>query len=161
MSIQQKIDSITQHIQAIVEVVSPLDDEVIAYIPSPEEWSIAQVLAHLNEAIPYWLGEVENVVSIPNCEWGRGLQHEGRLQAVANPAQIDGRIELETLKKMPALVTEKLSGLTEEQLAMENPHRNFERFGHKPVSFIIDHFIDEHAETHLQQIQRNLKKWQA
>ncbi|MFD0944578.1 DinB family protein [Savagea faecisuis] len=159
MNVQQKIDSITNYVNEIVDVVSKLDDEVIAYIPSEEEWSIAQVLSHLNEAIPYWLGEVENVIATPGSKWGRGLQHEGRLEAVANPMSINGRAELETLKTMPALVVEKINGLTDEQLAAENPHRNFERFGNKPVAFIIDHFIDEHAATHLKQIRRNISKW--
>ena len=32
--------------------------------------------------------------------------------------------------------------------AKESPHRNFAKFGNKPVSFIVDHFIDEHVAGH-------------
>ena len=51
-----------------------------------------------------------------------------------------------------------LGNLTEEQLKIESPHRNFAKFGNKPVSFIIGHFIDEHLASHKGQIQRNLSK---
>ena len=45
-----------------------------------------------------------------------------------------------------------------ETLKQESPHRNFAKFGNKPVSFIIDHFIEEHVAGHAKQILRNLDK---
>ena len=45
-------------------------------------------------------------------------------------------------------VASGLQGLDTETLKQESPHRNFAKFGAKPVSFIIDHFIDEHVAGH-------------
>ena len=52
-----------------------------------------------------------------------------------------------------------LQELDAETLKQESPHRNFAKFGNKPVSFIIDHFIEEHVAGHAKQIQRNLSNF--
>ena len=57
---------------------------MIRWNPSEEEWSILQILSHLVEAMPYWLGEVERVVAEPGSNWGRGLQDPARLAAVTD-----------------------------------------------------------------------------
>ena len=66
--------------------------------------------------------------------------------------------EIAVLKGLKQQVADRLSNVSEAQLEEENPHRNFEKFGNKPVSFIIDHFIEEHVEKHNGQVQRNLSK---
>ena len=62
------------------------------------------------------------------------------------------------LKGLKQQISDRLGNLSEAQLEAENPHRNFEKFGNKPVSFIIDHFIEEHVDKHYGQVQRNLSK---
>jgi len=161
MSVSVNKDSIqatNNSIDEIVKSVAGLDEKTIRWNPTEEEWSIMQIVAHLNEAVPYWLGEVDRVVAEPGSKWGRGLVDPARLAAVATPDELNVEEEIATLKGLQQQVSERLSNLSEAQLTAENPHRNFERFGNKPVSFIINHFIAEHANTHYGQIQRNLSK---
>jgi hypothetical protein len=61
------------------------------------------------------------------------------------------------LQRLDKNIEEVLSSLTEEQLAIESPSRN-PRFGTKPLSFIVDHLLVEHAAKHCGQIKRNLSK---
>ncbi|WP_318509078.1 DinB family protein [Bacillus sp. T3] len=150
--------SIQKSIEQVVQVCKSLPEEVILWKPSEEEWSILQILSHINEAVPYWLNEVKRVIENPGSEWGRGLQDEKRLAAVTNTASLSVESTLKAVEGLEGKVLTELSQLTEEQLIIESPHRNFAKFGNKPVSFIIGHFIDEHLEGHLQQIQRNLSK---
>lgn len=152
------IPSINQSIDQILEVTATLSEETIRWNPSEDEWSILQILSHLTEAIPYWLSEVETVVAAPGSKWGRGLQDSNRLAAVTDPEKLsveDVRKQIEELKQK---VANGLGKLDEETLAKESPHRNFEKFGNKPVSYIVDHFIDEHISGHYNQIKRNLSK---
>ena len=72
-TIDESIQSIQESINHILETVKGLSEETIRWNPTEEEWSIFQILSHLAEAIPYWLNEVQTVVSAPGSEWGRGL----------------------------------------------------------------------------------------
>ncbi|KOS68812.1 hypothetical protein AEA09_09850 [Lysinibacillus contaminans] len=155
---KDSIRVINDSICDILKSVEGLDETVIRWNPTEEEWSIMQIVSHLNEAIPYWLGEVERVVAEPGSKWGRGLADESRLAAVSNPDELSIEEEIAKLENIRQQVSDRLIGLSEAQLNAENPHRNFEKFGNKPVSFIINHFLMEHTNTHYVQIQRNLSK---
>lgn len=156
--VQAYVNAVESSLDKIVETVTDLSEETIRWKPSDEEWSILQVVSHLNEATPFWLGELDTILSAPSSEWGRGLQHPGRLAAVENPAALNVNDEIETLKNLKHDVAERLGQVKDEQLSDDNPHRNFAKFGNKPVSFMIEHFIVEHTEGHYNQIKRNLNK---
>ena len=153
------IQAINSPISDILESIGQLDEKVVRWNPSEEEWSIMQIISHLNEAIPYWLAEIDRVITEPGSKWGRGLDDERRLAAVSNPDELNIEVEIMKLKNIQQKVSDCLIRLNESQLRAENPHRNFEKFGYKPVSFIIDHFLVEHVNKHCVQIQRNVNKW--
>lgn len=157
-TIMNSIQSIKLSIDDIQGSVEGLDEKTIRWNPNEEEWSIIQIVSHLNEAIPYWLNEIERVVTKPGSKWGRGLADENRLAAVANPDQLEFKEEMKKLKEIQQSVSDCLNGLSETQLNEINPHRNFEKFGYKSVSFIIDHFLVEHVSNHSIQIKRNVSK---
>ncbi|MBA4537493.1 DinB family protein [Bacillus aquiflavi] len=158
MSIQEYVDSIQQSLNKMIQTSESLSEEVIRWKPSEAEWSILQILSHINEAIPYWLGEIIKIIETPGTTWGRGLQDQARLSAVANPDELSVKVILDSLKEQKDHISAVLNTLTEEQLTIESPHINFAKFGNKPVSFIVDHFIDEHLKGHYGQIHRNLSK---
>ena len=114
-----------------------------------------EVLVHVDEAIPYWLDEINKLLKQPGAEWGRGLQDEKRLAARCRGA---AAVHLTTYCfacKPKEQVASVLGRYHEEQLKREAPSRN-PRFGTKPLSFIIDHLLVEHVNKHDQQIKRNL-----
>lgn len=159
-----KIESYNQLINKslddIIKIVEKTNEKDIRWKPSESEWSIIQVLSHLNEATPYWLSEIERVIDHPGSEWGRGLENEPRLAAVEQPDSLNLHEVIKEFKGLKQLVSAGLSKVSESQLENENPHRNFKRFGNKPILFIIEHFIDEHTANHYNQIQRNLSNLQ-
>ena len=157
--INDSIQSIHQSLDQIIQTAKGLSEETLRWNPSEEEWSVMQILCHLVEAVPYWLNEIEQLLETPGKEWGRGLQHEGRLAAV-NKDKVDSTSVSDVLKGLEALkpkVEETLNKLDEEAVAWEAPSRN-PRFGTKPISFIVDHLLVEHTSKHLGQIERNLSK---
>jgi uncharacterized damage-inducible protein DinB len=159
-TIHESIQQIQQSLHGILSIVENLSEETIRWKPSEEEWSILEILSHLVEGIPYWLGEVDRVVHTPGSSWGRGLQDPARLAAVTDTDKLTVKDLLADISKLTQKVASGLQGLDAETLKQESPHRNFAKFGNKPVSFIIEHFIEEHIAGHAKQIQRNLTKLQ-
>jgi uncharacterized damage-inducible protein DinB len=157
-AVNKSIQTINDSIDAIVKNIENVSEKDIRWNPTEEEWSILQIVSHLNEAVPYWIGEVERVIAEPGSKWGRGLVDADRLAAVDNPDALNVEEQVSVLNGLKQQVADRLSKVTEVQLEQENPHRNFEKFGNKPVSFIIDHFIEEHVEKHNGQVKRNLSK---
>ncbi|NSL51400.1 DinB family protein [Calidifontibacillus erzurumensis] len=159
MTIQESIQSVQKSLDKIIETVENLSEDIIRKNPTPEEWSIMQIICHVAEAVPYWIGEIENIKAAPGTEWGRHFTHAGRLAAVTNTEARAVSDVVNELKALRPLVEEKLGGLDEATLAIESPSRN-PNFGTKPISFIVDHLIVEHVSKHFGQIQRNLSKLQ-
>jgi hypothetical protein len=160
MTIQAAINTINETIDQIVQVSKGLTEELIRWKPADDAWSVMEVLCHVEEATPYWLNEIQQVVKSPGIEWGRGLQHEGRLAAVASADQKSVQEVLDGIIKAKEKVQEVLGSLSEADLQIESPSRN-PRFGTKPLKFIVDHLLVEHLATHLRQINRNINQFQS
>ncbi|MEH7238621.1 DinB family protein [Bacillus sp. JJ1562] len=156
---QKNITSVNESIDRIIETVNGLSEETIRWQPTQDEWSIMQIIAHIVEALPYWVEEIEQLVEAPGKEWGRNHLHEGRLEAV-KPETVEAISVIEMVKeleKVKQTVQAGIENLTEEQLAAVATSVN-PNFGTKPLSFIIEHLIDQHVNKHEGQIQRNLSK---
>ncbi|GAB7056646.1 MULTISPECIES: DinB family protein [unclassified Paenibacillus] len=158
MSIQEAIRSIHDTIDDIVRVSKGLSEDIIRWKPAEDKWSVIEVLCHVEEATPFWLNEIQALVKSPGIEWGRGLQHEGRLAAVAAAGGRSTGEVLQGIESSKAQVQAVLGTLTEEDLKAEAPSRN-PRFGTKPLQFIVDHLLVEHLITHLNQINRNIGQY--
>ncbi|MEW9672068.1 DinB family protein [Ammoniphilus sp. 3BR4] len=157
-NIQEAIQSIHQTTDQIIEAVQPLEANLIEWKPADEVWSIMEVLCHVEEATPYWLNEIKQVAKTPGVEWGRGLQHEGRLAAVASAPHRSLDAVLEGIRNSKEMVQNVLGSLEEQDLTTESPSRN-PRFGTKPLIFIIEHLLVEHLDKHLKQIERNIHQY--
>ncbi|MFC0559471.1 DinB family protein [Halalkalibacter alkalisediminis] len=156
---QSQITSVHKSIDRILETVKELPEETIRWKPTEDEWSIMQIMAHIVEALPYWVKETRQLVETPGKEWGRNHLHEPRLQAV-KPETVDAISVDEmtqALEQVKQTVQAGIAELTAEQLASEATSVN-PNFGTKPLSFIIDHLIDQHVNKHEGQIERNLSK---
>jgi uncharacterized damage-inducible protein DinB len=156
-AIQPAIESVQQSLNQMIETTNSLSEETIRWKPSDEEWSIMEILCHVLEAIPYWIGEINQLKANPGTEWGRNHLQQARLDAVA---AADQRTVEEIIKNLTSLkdqIEVELGSLDSDTLAAEAPSRN-PNFGTKPISFIVNHLIVEHARKHVGQIQRNLSK---
>ena len=156
-TIQQSIQSVQKSIDNMIETVSGLSANTIRWKPSDDEWSILQIVCHVLEAIPYWMKEIAQIRAHPEELWGRNHLQEARLAAVSETNQ---RTIDEVLKELTALkvqVEAELSNLNQEILSIVSTSLN-PNFGTKPISFIVDHLIVEHASKHCGQIERNLSK---
>ncbi|ESU71763.1 MULTISPECIES: DinB family protein [Geobacillus] len=158
--LQSSTATVKETIDNIAELVQSLSEELIRWKPSADEWSVAQILSHLNEAIPYWIEEIKRIKHDASVTWGRGLTDETRLAAVAETHvnALSTAELLAQLKTIPAAVEHLFQQLDEHDLSVVAPSRN-PKFNGQPLQFIIDHLIVEHVQKHLSQIERNVRKW--
>src|SRR6266702_7821089 len=75
-------NSDTELLQLIDGPLTSIDASKLYQSPAENEWTIMQNLSHIVEFMPYWAGEIEKLVAAPGQNFGRTMQHEGRMRAV-------------------------------------------------------------------------------
>ena len=160
MNMQEAIQSTQQSLETIITASQELSSEALIWKPAEDKWSVMEVLVHVDEAIPYWLDELNNLLEKPGTEWGRGLQDERRLAALATVGSRSLEEVLVSIKKAKEQIALVLGPITDDELKQESPSRN-PRFGIKPLSFVIQHLLVDHAASHVRQIARNIEQYQA
>ena len=139
--------------------VLAVPEACLTWRPSPEVWSILDNLCHVEEFIPYWMGQIRAMVTRPQEEWGRTHADPDRLAAVADTA---GRKREDILPsihaRLDAVCTELLA-MDDGMLEIEAPSRN-PRWDVKPASFVLDQLLVHHLASHCGQIQRNIHQLQ-
>lgn len=157
---QGAIEDINRLSDLIMNQVTGLTESQLHWKPSEEIWSIMELLCHVDEIVPYWLHELQRVIESPGIEWGRNHLDEGRLAAVACSKQRNLDDVLTCIQHNKQVSKDVLASIRDEELLLEAPSRN-PRFGTKPMMFIVSHLLVDHLQTHLNQIQRNLERYEA
>ncbi|MFL5755979.1 MAG: DinB family protein [Chloroflexota bacterium] len=113
-------------------------------------WGPREVLAHVAEMLPYWLGELERVVAVDGAAFGRAATDPLRLATIERdrtlplPA-LDGRIDVGVETWL-----ERLADLDEDTVARSGSHP---RLGAMTVSAIMERFVVGHLEEHVAQLR--------
>jgi uncharacterized damage-inducible protein DinB len=158
--IDESIQSIQELATEITQTAVELPEDSLRWKPAADAWSIAEILGHVQEATPYWAGEIQRVVANPGTEWGRNHQNESRLAAVAATPQRSIRDLIAGVAEAANAVVAVLRKLNDQDLQIESPSRN-PRWGVKPMSFVLDHLIVSHFRGHRDQIKRTLDQFAA
>lgn len=159
--LEEKINSFKNSIDQIVKVLEETDETKLYIKPSEKEWSAMQIVSHVLEAVDFWVEDLEALLIVPGGKWGRNHEHVRRLVAVEESvvSELKKDEAIEKLQNLVPKVEAALSKVKEEDLAKTAPSYN-PNFDGKPLSFLIDHLIVGHVESHYGQIQRHLAKVQ-
>lgn len=149
--------SLEQSTREITERVRPLSREQLMWRPAPEVWSVLDNLAHIEEFVPFWIGEIQAMLATPPQPWGRDQSHPGRLAAVRDTSQRDVRDLLANIEAVMASACGYLRTLDDSDLQVEAQSRN-PRWAVQPVAFVVDTLLVKHLSGHLQQIERALQQ---
>ena len=156
-------DRLDQSLEAMVELGPQLAagepwgiDGVVA--PGPESsWGPREVLAHVSEMIPFWMGEIELILDAGGGSeppaFGRLEADELRIAIItrdrAFPArELLGRVEAEARR-----VARRLRALGDEDAAALGRHVSR---GDLAVREIAERFIVSHIEGHVTQLRETL-----
>jgi uncharacterized damage-inducible protein DinB len=138
--------------------VRGLPGDMLYWHPSPEEWSVMDNLCHIEEFIPFWMGEIETIVVDPTQLWGRNQAHEGRLAAVRDTSRRELGEVLRAVSERTGKAAASLRALGDVALQTEATSRN-PRWGVKPAQFIVDELLVGHLKNHRGQVQRTIAKY--
>ncbi|MFL0583043.1 DinB family protein [Solibacillus silvestris] len=155
---EKKFESFEKSINSMVDLISITETEVLYKKPSEEKWSVMQIATHIIEAIEFWVADLEALLVVPGAKWGRNHEHVRRLAAVDENyvATVSKEKAIERLNALIHLVNESFAKVQQEDLEKTAPSYN-PNFDGKPLSFLINHLIILHAESHVGQMQRHLE----
>src|SRR6266516_5264105 len=134
--------------------LTSLETSKLYKIPAENEWTIMQNLSHIVEFMPYWASEIEKLVAAPGQNFGRTMQHEGRMRAVNE----HGRDSLAQIKEaLPGSyvrLEDVLGGLKDSDLELTGRHV---KFGEQSLGWFMEEFVTGHLSSHVEQVKMCLK----
>ena len=119
-------------------------------------WGPREVLAHLVEMLPFWLGELERVVDgdgTTPVPFGRIADDPSRLAMIERERTLPLLLLFERLDAGLAAWADRLPALTAADLAKVGLHP---RNGEMAVAAMPDRFAIGHAEDHARQLEETL-----
>src|SRR5947199_5586504 len=140
--------------QLIDGPLAQIDVSKLYQSSAENEWTIMQNLSHIVEFMPYWAGEIEKLVAAPGQNFGRTMQHEGRMRAVNE----HGRDSLAQIKEaLPGSyvrLEDVLGGLKDSDLELTGRHV---KFGEQSLGWFMEEFVTGHLSSHVEQVKMCLK----
>jgi hypothetical protein len=123
------------------------------YGTGPEAlWGPREVLAHVAEMLPFWLGEMERIVdgdgSAP-VPFGRIADDALRLGVIERDRTLPLRVLFGRIDAGLAAWAERIPGMSEAEQARVGVHS---RLGEMPAGAILERFVIGHAEDHIAQL---------
>jgi hypothetical protein len=132
----------------------PLADD---FGTGPEaSWGPREVLAHVQEMLPFWLGEMERVVEGDGAEpvpFGRIADDTLRLGMIERDRTLPLRVLFARIDAGLLAWAERLPTLTAVEQGRTGVHQ---RLGEMTAGSMLERFVIGHAEDHLSQLTDTL-----
>jgi hypothetical protein len=125
------------------------------------EWGPTEVLSHVAEMLPYWLGEMERVIAGPAdgtagpAPFGRTATDQLRTLTIARDATLPVRELYDRIAAALQRYRWRLPELTEEEIARTGAHPTR---GELAVPALVERFAVSHLEEHAEQLETTLPK---
>jgi len=119
-------------------------------------WGPHETLAHLEEMLPYWLGEVERIVdggADSSVQFGRTAEDDVRIGVIGRDRALPLRELLDRVEVYAARVARRMRTLTDAEAALSGLHPTRGPF---PVEALLERFVTGHVEDHVAQLGRIL-----
>ncbi len=116
-------------------------------------WGPREVLAHVAEMLPFWLGELERVVDGEGgapVPFGRIADDASRIGLIARDRSLPLRVLFAQIDAGLGGWIERLPTLTETEAGRIGQHP---RLGEMPVGAIAERFVIGHGEEHVVQLE--------
>ncbi len=121
--------------------------------PGPEaSWGPGEILAHVAEMLPYWLGQVDVVsaAEVQPAPFGRTADDPRRLGAIERDRLLRVGELIDRIETGASEYQRRLDGLDDRDLATIGVHP---RVGEMSIGDILERFAAAHAEDHVLQIR--------
>jgi hypothetical protein len=123
------------------------------YGTGPEaSWGPGEVLAHVEEMLPFWLGEMERVIDGPGpgpTPFGRIADDPVRIGIIGRDRSLPLRVLIDRVDDGFQAWEDRLGTLTDEDRTRMGRHP---RLGEMAAGDILERFVIGHAEDHIAQL---------
>jgi hypothetical protein len=135
-----------------VEMSSPAPED----LPRAREWVARETLAHVDEILPYWLGEIERILAAPvePVPFGRVPSDLVRLLTVDRDRSLPVSELYFRLDFHLERVVRRLLELDDRQCARRGSHKTR---GDMTIKQIVDEMLASHIEEHCTQMAVSLE----
>jgi hypothetical protein len=119
-------------------------------------WGPHETLAHLEEMLPYWLGEVERIIEAPagsTVHFGRTAEDAVRIGVIGRDRALPLRELLDRVQDYAARVARRMRTLTDAEAERLGTHPTRGGFA---VAALFERFVTGHIEDHVAQLGRIL-----
>ena len=119
------------------------------------EWGPTEVLAHVTEMLPFWLGEISRIVdgSPGPIPFGRTTADPLRVQTIERDRNLPPAELLDRIDAAVERYARRLGQMTPADLARRGVHPTQ---GEMSVADILERFVTSHAEGHVVQLSETL-----
>jgi hypothetical protein len=157
------LDAQAARLEAATGAILSLRDRVERAAPWPlaelygteaeASWGPPELLAHLDEMLPYWLGEIERILGGPAdsaVAFGRVASDSVRIGVIGRDRTVPLRELFARLGADGGRVAARLSELTVEEAGRRGAHPTL---GEVTVEDIVERFVVDHLEEHVEQLR--------
>lgn len=128
--------------------------EVLGRDPGGEEWTVAQVLAHLGEFPRFFAQDLERWLD--ECgQVGRTVEHPVRLAAVAEAERADLGALLAGIDAAFAELARVLERVEDRHVDAVTDNR---KYGTEPMTAYLERYVLGHKAAHVEQLRRTLEQ---
>jgi len=116
-------------------------------------WGPREVLAHVEEMLPFWLGEAERILDAPpdsQIPIGRAQTDDLRVGVIGRDRSLPWRELFSRIGSDGARMAARMRELTAAEAARTGLHP---RLGEMSVADLLDRFVVSHIEEHISQLR--------
>ncbi len=140
-----------------IEAVGPWPVKLVEGEGPESEWGPPEILAHVSEMLPFWLGQIELVLagSPEPVPFGRMSTDRLRVMTIERDRSLPVRELLARIQSDVVRYAGRLPELSEAELARRGLHP---RLGEMTVAEILPRFVVTHVEEHRVQLEATLEE---
>ncbi len=128
------------------------------YGPEPEsDWGPKEVLAHVAEMVPYWLGQIEALLAAPAdaVPFGRVVTDPNRIDRIGRDRALPAGELFDEIDRAVVDAVALQGRLDADAWARRGTHS---RLGEMTVEGIVERFVVGHLEEHVRQLEEILAR---
>jgi uncharacterized damage-inducible protein DinB len=127
--------------------------EALGRDPGGDEWTVAQLLAHLGEFPRFFADDLSRWLDDPATPVGRTVEHPARLAAVEEAQSADLTALRSEMDAAFAALETVLDRLDDEHLRAQAQNR---KYGPEPLTTYLDRYVLGHKASHVEQLRTTL-----
>jgi hypothetical protein len=162
------MDDLIERLRAATDAIGALRARVeagepwplsAAYGAEPESsWGPKELLAHVDEMIPYWLGQIDRIVAAGTSDavrFGRVATDVNRIERIGRDRSLPAGQLFERLDDAARSAAVRFRDLPPGAVEARGLHS---RLGEMSVEGIFEHFVVDHVEEHARQLDEILER---